>query len=132
MLLLTEATRSGVEEYEQIEVDETAGPGPQRCKFFLNLSICRNLFSYIMMQKYLCKMRSYTYYGDISFEKCCKEPRHSIVFVLSVTLQTIKFDEIQCFWKWKTPFDFLCTKYTNLKQPPVKVVPGISVFNIFL
>ena len=38
VFLLTEATRSGVEEYEQIEVDETAGPGPQRCKFFLNLS----------------------------------------------------------------------------------------------
>ena len=44
VLLLTEATRSGVEEYEQIEVDETAGPGPQRCRCFLSLSICQNLF----------------------------------------------------------------------------------------
>ena len=34
MLLLTEATRSGVEEYEQIEVDETTGPGPQDVSFF--------------------------------------------------------------------------------------------------
>ena len=62
-------------------------------------------------------------------KKCSTEPRHGVVFVLSVSLQTIKFDEIQCFWKWKTPFDFLCTKYTNWKQP-IKVVPGISVFNM--
>ena len=81
--------------------------------------------------KVLCKMRSYAHYRSISFKKCSKEPRHGVVFVLSVTLQTIKFHEIQCFWKWKMPFDFLCTKYANSKQP-IKVVLGISVFNVFL
>ena len=51
VLLLIESTRSGVEEYEQIEVDETAGLGPQRCKIFLNFLFEKNV-SFIMKQKY--------------------------------------------------------------------------------
>ena len=31
--VFTEATRSGVEEYEGMEVDGEEGPGPQRCKY---------------------------------------------------------------------------------------------------
>ena len=50
VLLLLESTRSGVEEYEQIEVDETAGPGPQRCKVFL-VYVSKILSSFILKQK---------------------------------------------------------------------------------
>ena len=31
-LLFPEATKSGVEEFEAMEVDGDGGPGPQRCK----------------------------------------------------------------------------------------------------
>ena len=51
VILFIESTSSGVEEYEQIEVDETAGPGPQRCKIFLDFLFEKN-FSFIMKQKY--------------------------------------------------------------------------------
>ncbi len=37
-----ESTRSGVEEYEGMEVDESeSGPGPQRCKY-LTLTLVAN------------------------------------------------------------------------------------------
>ena len=60
VILFIESTRSGVEEYEQIEVDETAGPGPQRCKIFLNFLFVKIVFFYYE-EEVLCKMHIMAY-----------------------------------------------------------------------